>query len=174
MNLLASREKRINENRRAGQSKEEKGRESKTESRESREGESKLQKGDESKQEAMQTGQDSREAFTFCFFVSINFPGCVGLYIFFCYRKCKNERARAAEGEEPKISKFKSRKICLFHFREIKFPRKWVTYVKSWPNGPINWSEKARMYKIRTQGQDSTPPMEDKWSNHFYKRKKLT
>ena len=28
---------------------------------------------------------------------------------------------------------------------------------KSWPHGTINWSEKARMYKIRTQGQTSTP-----------------
>ena len=30
--------------------------------------------------------------------------------------------------------------------------------VKSWPNGTINWSEKARMYNIRTKGQESTPP----------------
>ena len=29
--------------------------------------------------------------------------------------------------------------------------------VKSWPDGEINWSEKARTYKIRTKGQESTP-----------------
>ena len=29
---------------------------------------------------------------------------------------------------------------------------------KSWPNGTINWSEKAKMYKIRTKAQDLTPP----------------
>lgn len=34
--------------------------------------------------------------------------------------------------------------------------------VKSWPNGTINWSEKARIYNIRTKGQDSSPPMEAK------------
>ena len=32
-----------------------------------------------------------------------------------------------------------------------------LTDVKSWPDGAINWSEKARMYHIRTKGQDSTP-----------------
>ena len=30
--------------------------------------------------------------------------------------------------------------------------------IKSWPSGPVNWSEKARLYKIRTTGQDSTLP----------------
>lgn len=30
--------------------------------------------------------------------------------------------------------------------------------IKTWPSGPVNWSEKARLYKIRTTGQDSTPP----------------
>ena len=29
--------------------------------------------------------------------------------------------------------------------------------VKSWPDGEINWSEKATTYKIRTKGQESTP-----------------
>ena len=33
-----------------------------------------------------------------------------------------------------------------------------LTDVKSWPNGTINWSEKARMYNIRTKDQDTTPP----------------
>ena len=29
--------------------------------------------------------------------------------------------------------------------------------VDSWPDGKVNWSEKARSYKIRTKGQESTP-----------------
>lgn len=29
--------------------------------------------------------------------------------------------------------------------------------VESWPDGKVNWSEKARAYKIRTKGQESTP-----------------
>ena len=30
--------------------------------------------------------------------------------------------------------------------------------IKSWPKGTTNWSEKARIYKIRMVGQDATPP----------------
>ena len=33
-----------------------------------------------------------------------------------------------------------------------------LTDVKSWPKGTTNWSEKAKMYKIRMIGQDVTPP----------------
>lgn len=29
--------------------------------------------------------------------------------------------------------------------------------VKSWPHGPVNWSEQARKYNIRHKGQDSSP-----------------
>ena len=29
--------------------------------------------------------------------------------------------------------------------------------VESWPDGPPNWSEKARMYNIKTKGSDSAP-----------------
>ena len=29
--------------------------------------------------------------------------------------------------------------------------------VESWPDGPPNWSERARMYNIKTKGSDSTP-----------------
>ena len=30
--------------------------------------------------------------------------------------------------------------------------------INTWSSGLVNWSEKARLYKIRTTGRDSTPP----------------
>jgi len=47
--------------------------------------------------------------------------------------------------------------------------------VKSWPNGPINWSEKARIYNIhvRTKGQDSTTPNGGQMIKSFLQRKEV-
>ena len=45
--------------------------------------------------------------------------------------------------------------------------------VKSWPNSVINWSEKARIYSIRTKGQDSTPPNRGQIIKSFLERKEV-
>ena len=45
--------------------------------------------------------------------------------------------------------------------------------VKSWPNGAINWSEKARIYNITTKGQDSTPPNGGQIIKSFLQRKEV-
>lgn len=45
--------------------------------------------------------------------------------------------------------------------------------VKSWPNGDINWSEKARIYNIRTKDQDLTPPNGGQIIKSFFQRKEV-
>ena len=48
-----------------------------------------------------------------------------------------------------------------------------LTDVKFWPNGTINWSEKAKLYQIRTKGQDSTPPNGGQMIKVFLQRKEV-
>ena len=43
--------------------------------------------------------------------------------------------------------------------------------VKSWPDGHINWSEKAKKYNVRTKGQDATPPNGGQMVKSFLERK---
>ena len=45
--------------------------------------------------------------------------------------------------------------------------------VKSWPNGAINCSEKARIYNIRTKGQDLTPRNGGQIIKSFLQRKEV-
>ena len=45
--------------------------------------------------------------------------------------------------------------------------------VKLWPDGPPNWSEKARMYNIKTKGSDSTPGNGGQLVKAFLKSKKV-
>ena len=45
--------------------------------------------------------------------------------------------------------------------------------VNSWPNGDINWSEKARIYNIRAKGQDMTPPNGGQIIKSFLQRKEV-
>ena len=45
--------------------------------------------------------------------------------------------------------------------------------VESWPNGPPNWSEKARKYNIKTKGSDSTPANGGQLVKAFLKSKEV-
>ena len=46
-----------------------------------------------------------------------------------------------------------------------------LTDVKSWPKGTTNWSEKAKIYKIRMIGQDATPPNGGQMIKAFLQKK---
>ena len=45
--------------------------------------------------------------------------------------------------------------------------------LESWPDGLPNWSEKARMYNIKTKGSDSTPGNKGKLVKAFLKSKEV-
>ena len=45
--------------------------------------------------------------------------------------------------------------------------------VESWPDGPPNWSEKARKYNIKTKGSDSTPANGRQLVKAFLKSKEV-
>ena len=45
--------------------------------------------------------------------------------------------------------------------------------LESWPDGPPNWSEKARMYNIKTKGSDSTPGNKGQLVKAFLKSKEV-
>ena len=45
--------------------------------------------------------------------------------------------------------------------------------LESWPDGPPNWSEKARMYNIKTKGSDLTPGNKGQLVKAFLKSKEV-